>query len=121
MFTFVGEVLLLNDEAALGCGPSVGDEVAHLKILQLSTPTFDHARYLLIKKSIRFQGSEPSGGVGLSRRAHMISRVRIRARGIECFGGDGDDRASCVAQAIVADRTDQQSAEPNMLPSSDNK
>ena len=65
--------------------------------------------------------STASGGVGLSPRAHMISRVRIRARGIECFGGNSDDRAACVAQAIVADRTDQQSTEPDMLPSSDDQ
>ena len=75
----------------------------------------------LIKKSIRFQNSEPSRGVDLARRAHMISRVRIRGRAIECFGRNSDDRAACVAQAIVADRTDQQSAEPDMLPSSDDK
>jgi hypothetical protein len=64
---------------------------------------------------------QASGGVGVPWHAHMISRVRLRARGIECFGGNGHERAACMAQAIVADRTDQQSTEPNMLPSSDDQ
>jgi hypothetical protein len=67
---------------------------------------FDDARYQIDQDVNRFQGSDSSRGVGLPRGAHMISSVRIRGRGIECFGGNSDDGAACVAQAIVADGAD---------------
>ena len=59
--------------------------------------------------------------LGLLQPTAGIVRLLRGANSSGCFSGNSDDRATGVAQAIVADRTGKQPTEAHMVPSSDHQ